>query len=87
MFRVALGGDELPPASDLVRPIEGAPAGREATSGPLATALNVGMLLEGVALFNSRGITSIAHSQEDIDLTVNAFSRTLALMQEEALLS
>jgi glutamate-1-semialdehyde aminotransferase len=68
-------------------PIEGAPAGREATSGALATALNVGMMLEGVALFNSRGITSIAHSQEDIDLTVNAFAKTLALMQAESILT
>lgn len=87
MFRIALGGDALPSADDLIRPIEGAPAGREATSGALATALNVGMMLEGVALFNSRGITSIAHSQDDIDLTVSAFAKTLALMQAEDILT
>ncbi|CAN5696370.1 aminotransferase class III-fold pyridoxal phosphate-dependent enzyme [soil metagenome] len=87
MFRIALGGEHLPAAEDMTGPIEGAPAGREATSGALATALNVGMMLEGVALFNSRGITSIAHSQEDIDLTVNAFAKTLALMQAESILT
>lgn len=86
MFRIALGGESLPPDSDLVGPIEGAPAGREATSGALATALNVGMLLEGIALFNSRGITSIAHSDEDVQATVTAFDRTIALMQEENIL-
>lgn len=85
MFRIALGGEALPPDSDLVGPIEGAPSGREATSGPLATALNVGMLLEGVALFNSRGITSIAHSDEDIATTVSAFEKTMSLMQEEGI--
>lgn len=83
MFRIALGGESLPPATDLRGPIEGAPAGREATSGPLATALNVGMLLEGVALFNSRGITSVAHSDDDIALTVSAFETTLERMQAE----
>lgn len=87
MFRIAMGGEALPQASDLRGPIPGAPAGREATSGALATALNVGMLLEGIALFNSRGITSIAHSQEDVEHTVSAFEKTIARMQEEAILA
>lgn len=87
MYRIALGGENLPPAEDLVRPIEGTPAGREATPGALGTALNVGMMLEGIALFNSRGITSIAHSQEDIELTVSAFAKTLARMQDEHILT
>jgi glutamate-1-semialdehyde 2,1-aminomutase len=86
MFRIALGGDALPPDTDLRGPIEGAPAGREATSGPLATALNVGMLLEGIALFNSRGITSVAHSDEDVANTVKAFDTTIQLMQDESII-
>lgn len=86
MFRIALGGENLPPATDLVGPIPGAPTGREATAGALGTALNLGMLMEGIALFNSRGITSIAHSQADIDLTVAAFEKTLELMKDEDIL-
>lgn len=86
MFRIALGGEALPPETDLRGPIEGAPTGREATSGPLATALNVGMLLEGVALFNSRGITSIAHSNDDVTLTVSAFESTLERMRADHIL-
>lgn len=86
MFRIALGGETVPPATDLVGPIPGAPAGREATTGPLGSALNAGMMLEGVALFNSRGITSIAHSTEDIELTLNAFGTTIDTMQSEGIL-
>lgn len=87
MFRIALGGEDLPPATDLRGPIPGAPTGREATSGPLGSALNVGMMLEGVALFNSRGITSIAHSEDDIQQTVTAFGKTIELMQMEHILA
>lgn len=86
MFRIALGGEALPPESDLRGPIPGAPAGREATSGALATALNVGMLLHGIALFNSRGITSVAHGEEDIRNTVEAFGATLDVMKDEGIL-
>jgi glutamate-1-semialdehyde 2,1-aminomutase len=86
MYRIALGGEELPPETDLRGPIPGAPAGREATSGALATALNVGMLLQGIALFNSRGITSIAHSDDDVRDTIEAFGQTLAVMKDENIL-
>lgn len=85
MFRIALGGENLPPEGDLRAPIPGAPADREATTGPLATALVVGMLLEGVALFSTRGITSIAHSQEDIDATITAFGKTIDRMLDDGI--
>lgn len=82
MFRIAIGGEDLPLAEDLLIPIEGAPAGREATEDPaVRRALNLGMLMEGVHLFTSRGITSIAHSEEDVDHTVKAFADTLEKMK------
>ena len=87
MVRVALGGDELPPDSDLLRPIPGAPDGREATDDPaLRRALNLGMLMGGVHLFNARAITSIAHSDEDIAHTVETFGATLEKMKSVGLL-
>ena len=87
MFRIAIGGDELPPDSDLVGPIPGAPSEREGTENPaVRRALNLGMLMGGVHLFTSRGITSIAHSEEDVEQTVNAFADTLERMQEAGVL-
>jgi glutamate-1-semialdehyde 2,1-aminomutase len=87
MLRIALGGEELPPDSDLLRPIPGAPSGREATDDPaLRRALNLGMLMGGVHLFNARAITSIAHSDEDVALTVETFGDTLEQMKGVGLL-
>ncbi len=87
MLRIALGGEELPPDSDLLRPISGAPSGRDATEDPaLRRALNLGMLMGGVHLFNARAITSIAHSEEDIDQTVETFAGTMENMKNAGLL-
>lgn len=86
MFRIALGGEDLPPAEDLVAPLPGAPSGREATDDPaIGHALNIGMLMRGVQLFNSRGITSIAHGEAEVETTVQAFGETLEQMQEAGL--
>jgi glutamate-1-semialdehyde 2,1-aminomutase len=87
MGRIALGGEDLPPEADLRAAIPGAPGDREGTTGPVAQALFVGMLLKGVYLFNSRFIASIAHSEADIDLTVNAFGETLEQMKTGGLLA
>lgn len=85
MFRIAIGGEEIPPAEDLVRPLPGAPGGREGTSGPIRKAMNLGMLLKGVALFNSRGIMSIAHSDDDIRHTVESFGQTMEEIKADGL--
>jgi glutamate-1-semialdehyde aminotransferase len=53
----------------------------------VAQSLFVGMLLKGVYLFNSRFITSIAHSDADIDQTVSAFAETIEQMQTGGLLA
>ena len=88
MVRIALGGDDLPPDSDLLRPIPGSPDGREATDDPaLRRALNLGMLMGGVHLFNARAITSIAHSDEDIAHTVATFGETMEKMKSVGLLA
>ena len=87
MLRIALGGEELPPDSDLLRPLPGSPDGREATDDPaLRRALNLGMLMGGVHLFNARAITSIAHSDEDVAQTVEVFGKTLEQMKDAGLL-
>jgi glutamate-1-semialdehyde 2,1-aminomutase len=77
MFRIVIGGEQLPPDGDLVGPLPGMPIAREGMPGPLAQAVNLSMLLEGVALFNGRGITSIAHGEEEVDAVVTAFATTL----------
>ena len=52
----------------------------------LATALQCGMLLEGVHLFRGRGLLSTAHTTGDIDQTLEAFEKTLRRMRGEGLL-
>jgi glutamate-1-semialdehyde 2,1-aminomutase len=87
MVRIALGGEELPPDSDLLRPVPGSPEGREATDDPaVLRALNLGMLMGGVQLFNARAITSIAHSDEDVAHTVATFAETAEKLKAAGLL-
>jgi glutamate-1-semialdehyde aminotransferase len=44
------------------------------------------MLREGVHLFHGSGFLSIAHSQADLDRTVDALAATLPQLQAEGLL-
>jgi glutamate-1-semialdehyde 2,1-aminomutase len=48
--------------------------------------LRRGMLNEGVDLMGAGGMLSAAHTQNDIDFTVEAFRRTLAALKDEGLL-
>ncbi|HUG17162.1 MAG TPA: aminotransferase class III-fold pyridoxal phosphate-dependent enzyme [Thermomicrobiales bacterium] len=77
MFRIVLGGDEVPPADDMRAPLPGAPIEREGMPGDVAQALLLSMLMEGVALFGGRGITSIAHGAGEVREIVSAFEVTL----------
>jgi glutamate-1-semialdehyde 2,1-aminomutase len=52
----------------------------------LATPLCLGMLLEGVDLFNAGGMLSVAHGKDDVDFTIEAFERTLGRMRQDGLL-
>jgi len=81
MYRLVLGGEELPPDADLRAPLPGVPVSREGMPGDLAKAFNIAMLQQGIALFGGRGITSIAHSDEDVAATVDAFAETLVRLQ------
>lgn len=73
MFRIVLGGEETPPPTDLRAPLPGSPIQREGMPGDVAQALLVSMLIEGVALFGGRGITSIAHGDAEVSAIVKAF--------------
>ena len=55
-------------------------------AGDIVWALRRGMLNEGVDLMGSGGMMSSAHSAEDIDHTVQAFSSAVHQMKEEKLL-
>ncbi len=43
---------------------------KESGHGRLNGLLHLGMMLEGVELFHSGGMTSVAHTTDDIDQTV-----------------
>ncbi|HKG26809.1 MAG TPA: aspartate aminotransferase family protein [Thermomicrobiales bacterium] len=74
-------------AGDLHAPEGISPATLKASGkAGLATPLSLGMLLEGVDLFNAGGLLSVTHSADDIDFTVEAFERTMARMREEGLM-
>ena len=55
--------------------------------GAVNSQLRLGMMLEGVELFTPGGMTSTAHTVEDIDETIAAFGRVLDRMGEEGLLA
>jgi glutamate-1-semialdehyde 2,1-aminomutase len=48
-------------------------SGKAGANAPLALA----MQLEGVDLFNGGGLLSTAHTEEDVDFTIEAFDRSL----------
>lgn len=81
MFRLALGGETLPPETDLRAPLPGVPVAREGMPGDLAQSFNLSMLQQGIALFGGRGITSIAHSEDDVAKTVTAFAESLTQLR------
>jgi glutamate-1-semialdehyde 2,1-aminomutase len=51
----------------------------------LTHALRQGMLLNGVDLFGLGGMTTAAHTEEDVERTVTAVAATLDLLREEGL--
>ncbi len=54
-------------------------------SSSLSTSLNQGMLLEGIDLFNSGGMLSVAHTGADIDRLVEAFDSVIERMAAEGI--
>ena len=87
MFHIILGA-ECPPVKDgFSWDWQGQPSDRmPRTAGDAVWALRRGMLNEGIDLMGSGGMVSSAHSEADIDNTVQAFTRTVRQMKEEKLL-
>ena len=53
----------------------------------LNTPLAIAMAIEGVDLFNGGGLLSIAHTEKDIDFTIEAFDNALTRLQADGKLS
>lgn len=58
---------------------------KASAQGPLTATLQQGMLIEGVDLFASGGLLSLAHTDEDLDRTLAAFDRVVVRMGEDGL--
>ena len=87
MFHVIVGAECPPPIDDFTWDWQGKAGHRVPhTSIEAMWALKRGMLNEGVDLMGTGGMLSSAHTDEDIDRTLEAFSRTLRRMKEEGLL-
>lgn len=59
---------------------------KQGIGGPLSAALHCGMMLRGVQLFHGHGFLSAAHTDADLDQTVDAFDTTIARLQVERIL-
>jgi glutamate-1-semialdehyde 2,1-aminomutase len=87
MFHVIVGAECPPPIDDFAWDWQGKPGHRiPHMSSEAVWALRRGMLNEGSDLMGTGGMLSSAHTEEDIDRTVEAFSRTLRQMKDEGVL-
>ena len=71
------GGDMRVPGGVSAEALKSSP------QGALNSLLRLGMMLEGVELFTSGGMMSMAHTADDIDQTVETFGRVLDRMVDE----
>jgi len=85
VFHIALGQTCSNPTDGDLRSPEGVSAAalKGSDGGPLATLLQIGMLLEGVDLFRGGGFLTLAHNELDVDRTLAAFDRLLERLLEE----
>ena len=75
-------------ASDLRTPEGISPATLKASGkAGLAGALSAAMLLEGVDLFNTGGMMSIAHTPDVVDFTIEAFDRSIERMRLDGMVA
>ena len=83
-FHVSLGENCANRTAGDLRAPTGIAAATLKKSGetPLAVQLHLGMLLEGVELFHGGGFLSAAHTDEDVDETLDAFDRVLERMDD-----
>jgi glutamate-1-semialdehyde 2,1-aminomutase len=73
-------------ATDMHRP-EGVPASVLKASGKagLGGTVHLAMLIEGVDLFSGGGLFSTAHTQADVDRTIDAFDRVITRFKKDGL--
>lgn len=71
-------------AGDLDKPQGVSPEFLKKSGGtPLGMKTEIGMLLEGVHLFHSGGLTCTRHTAEDIAFTLDAFDKVVSRMKDE----
>jgi glutamate-1-semialdehyde 2,1-aminomutase len=51
----------------------------------LGSTIQIAMALEGVDLFHGGGMFSVAHTQDDVDNTINAFDRVITRLKRDGL--
>jgi glutamate-1-semialdehyde 2,1-aminomutase len=86
MFHIIVGKECPPPIDDFGWDWQGQPGWRVPYMSAEATwALKRGMLNEGIDLMGSGGMLSAAHTEADVNLTLEAFSKTLRQMKAEGL--
>ncbi|MDP3767086.1 MAG: aspartate aminotransferase family protein [Dehalococcoidia bacterium] len=84
MFHIVVGAECPQPVGDFAWDWQGRPGDRLPRMSPEAIwALRRGMINEGVDLMGTGGMVSAAHSDEDVEHTVQAFSRTIRTMNDE----
>jgi glutamate-1-semialdehyde 2,1-aminomutase len=87
MFHMVLGAECPPPVDGFAWDWQGRPGDQmPRMSGEVASTLRRGMINEGVDLMDTAGMLSIAHTEEDVAHTLQAFRRTLRQMKEEGAL-
>lgn len=88
-FHLILGHECTNRTSGDLRFPEGIPAHVLKASGKagLGSPLALAMAIEGVDLFGGGGLLSVAHTNEDVDDTIEALGRSLTRLQEAELLA
>ena len=71
-------------AGDLGKPEGVSPEFLKKSGGtPLGMKTEIGMLLEGVHVFHSGGLTCVRHTPEDVAFTLEAFDKVVGRMKDE----
>jgi glutamate-1-semialdehyde 2,1-aminomutase len=87
MFHLVVGAQCPPPIDGFTWDWQGKPSdSMPRMSGEVVAGLRRGMLNEGVDLMDTGGMVSLAHTDDDIDHTLEAFRSTLRQMKDEGLL-
>jgi glutamate-1-semialdehyde 2,1-aminomutase len=83
-FRVALGMERPAGEPGEWWRVAGTDALKHGMTADVQNALQAGMLLEGVHLFQGRGLVSSVHTEADVERTATAFERVLRRLRAES---